>query len=106
MNSTNNFKNIEKSQNSYHITLQSVDLILQFVHHVIEFKNEDLIVLYPKIIIYTLHWTQFSNLHKQAMSILQTIIINVRSYDSHMDQALKCDIHENLEKSLNVSLNL
>lgn len=106
MESTNNFKHIEKSQNNYQITLQSVDLVLQFVHHVIQFKNEDLIILYPKIIMYILHWTQFSNLQKQAMSILQTIIINVRSYESCMDQSLKCDIHENLEKSLNVSLNL
>ncbi|XP_060862831.1 uncharacterized protein LOC132939589 isoform X2 [Metopolophium dirhodum] len=104
LESTNNFKHIEKSQNNYHITLQSVDLVLQFVHHVIQFKNEDLIILYPKIIMYILHWTQFSNLQKQAMSILQTIIINVRSYESYMDQTLKCDIHENLEKSLNVLL--
>ncbi|XP_003247737.1 uncharacterized protein LOC100576041 [Acyrthosiphon pisum] len=104
LESTNNFKHIEKSQNNYHITLQSVDLVLQFVHHVIQFKNEDLIILYPKIIMYILHWTQFSNLQKQAMSILQTIIINVRSYESYMDQTLKCDVHENLEKSLNVLL--
>lgn len=102
----NNFKHIEKSQNNYHITLQSVELILQFVHHIIQFKNEDLIIAYPKIIINILHWTQFSNLHEQAMLILQTIIINVRSFNSYIDQTLKCDIYENLEKTLNVSLNL
>jgi len=106
LESTNNFKHIEKSQNNYHFTLQSIDLVLQLVHHVIQFKNEDLIILYPKIIIYILHWTQFSYLHEQTMSILQTIIINIRSYNNHIDQTLKCDIYENLEKSLNVSLNL
>lgn len=101
LESTNNFKHIEKSQGNYHLTVQSVDLVLQFVHHVIQFKNEDLIILYPKIIIYILHWTQVPNLYEQAMSILQTIIINIRSYNSYIDQTLKCDIYENLEKSLN-----
>lgn len=100
----NDFKYIEKTHNNYYLILQSVDLLLQFVHHVIQFKNEDLIILYPKIIIYILHWTQFSNLHEQSMSILQTIIINVRSYNNYMDQTLQCDIYENLEKSLYVSL--
>ncbi|XP_060834763.1 uncharacterized protein LOC132917839 [Rhopalosiphum padi] len=100
----NDFKYIEKTHNNYYLILQSVDLLLQFVHHVIQFKNEDLIILYPKIIIYILHWTQFSNLHEQSMSILQTIIINVRSYNNYMDQTLQCDIYENLEKSLYVLL--
>lgn len=103
LESVNNFKNIEKTHDNYHIILQNVDLVLQFVHHIIQFKNEDLIILYPKIIIYILHWTQFSNLHEQSMSILQTIIINVRSYSAYMDQTLQCDIYENLEKSLYVS---
>lgn len=103
LESVNNFKNIEKTHDNYHIILQNVDLVLQFVHHIIQFKNEDLIILYPKIIIYILHWTQFSNLHEQSMSILQTIIINVRSYNAYMDQTLQCDIFENLEKSLYVS---
>lgn len=104
LESVNNFKNIEKTHDNYHIILQNVDLVLQFVHHIIQFKNEDLIILYPKIIIYILHWTQFSNLHEQSMSILQTIIINVRSYSAYMDQTLQCDIYENLEKSLYVLL--
>jgi len=104
LESMNNFKHIEKSHNNYHISLQCVDLVLQFVHHVIQFKNEDLIILYPTVITYVLHWTQILNLYEQAMSILQTIIINVRCYNSYMDQTLQYDIYENLEKSLNVSL--
>uniref|UniRef100_A0A2H8TVK4 Protein CIP2A n=1 Tax=Melanaphis sacchari TaxID=742174 RepID=A0A2H8TVK4_9HEMI len=104
LESMNNFKCIEKTHNNYHIILQSVDLLLQFIHHVVQFKNEDLIILYPKIIMYILHWTQFSNLHEQSISILQTITINVRSYNSYMDQTLQCDIYENLEKCLYVLL--
>lgn len=102
----NSFKDIDKSYNNYHTTLQSVNLILQFVHHIIQLKNEDFIILYPTIITQILHWTEFPDLHEQAMSILQTIIINVRCYNSFMDQDLQCVIYEKLAESLDVSLNL
>jgi len=98
----NNLKCIEKSHSNYEITFQSSGLVLKFIHHVIQLKNEDLFVLYPKIIIMYLHWTRSLDLHQKAMTILQTIIVNVRIYN-HMDKSLQHDIYEKLVESLNVS---
>lgn len=99
----NNFKHIEKSHSNYDITFQSVGLVLQFIHHIIQFKPEDFIILYPKIILHILHWAQLLDLQQQALSILQTIIMNVRIYNNSMDQNLQYDIFEKLIEILNVS---
>lgn len=79
---------------------------MKFVHRVIKLKNEDFIVLYPTIIEHILQWIQIPDLYQQVISILQTIVINVRIYSSCMDQNLQNDIHKQLEESLNVSKTL
>lgn len=99
----NNIKYIEKSHSNYDITFQSVGLVLQFIHHIIQFKHEDFIILYPKIILHILHWAQSFDLQPQALSILQTIIMNVRIYNNSMDQNLRCDVFEKLIDILKVS---
>jgi len=99
----NNLKNIEKSHSNYEITFQSSGLVLKFIHHVIQLKNEEFIILYPKIIINFLHWTRLFDLHQKSITILQTIIINLRIYNTYIDQCLQCDIYEKLVESLNVS---
>lgn len=100
-----NFKHIEKSNSNYDITVQSFGLVLQFIHHIIQLKQEDFIILYPKIIPHILHWVQAQsfNLQQQTWSILQTIIMNVRLYNNSMNQNLQCDISEKLIEILNVS---
>jgi len=92
-----------ESGNNNDITFDCVGVILKFVHYVIQLKNEDFIILYPIIITLILHWTQSLNIYKQVMSILQTIIINIRIYNSNIDQNLQYDIHEKLKETLNVS---
>lgn len=103
MESINNFKPTEKLLNNYDITLQNIVLILKLIHHLIQIKNEDFFIMYPTIITYFLQWIHYLGLYEQIMSILQTIIINVRSHNIYMDQSLQCDIYSNLEDSLNVS---
>jgi hypothetical protein len=106
METLNNFKHIEKtcnSQNNYDITLRSIGLILQFIHHTIKLRIEDFIIIYPNIIMNVLHWAQFLDIHEQALSILQTIIKNVRINNYYLDQDLQNDIFEKLAESLNVS---
>lgn len=105
METLNVFKNIEKTcnnQNNY-IILKSVGLVLQFIHHVIQLRIEEFIIIYPDIIINVLHWAQFLDIHEQALLILQTIIINVRINNYYLDQNLQNDIFEKLAESLNVS---
>lgn len=99
----NNLKHDEKLLNNYDITLQNVGLVLKFIHHLIQIKNEDLFIMYSTIITHILQWIQYLDLQEQVMSILQTIIINVRTNNVHLDQSLQCDIYRNLEESLNVS---
>lgn len=99
----NNYKHVEKLHSHHDITLQSIGLVLQFIHHVIKLKNESFNALYPNLINQTLHWAQFENLHQQAMLIFQTIIINLRINNSSIDQNLQRDIYEQLEESLDVS---
>lgn len=100
-----NFELVEKSHGYFDITLQSVGLVLEFINHVIKLKNESLKVLYPKIIKQISHWAQYVDLYQQSMLMLQTIIINVRNNNSSMDQNIECDLHKQLEESLNVSKN-
>lgn len=105
METMKNCKPIEKSCNShnnYDVTLKSVGLTLQFIHHVIQLKIEDFIIIYPNIIINVLHWAQFLDIHEQALSLLHTIIMNVR-INYYIDQNLQNDIFEKLAESLNVS---
>lgn len=99
----NNFKPSENLHNNYDTTLQNIVLILRFIHHLIQIKNEDFFIMYPTIITHLLQWIQYLDLHEQVMSIFQTLIINVRIHNIHMDQNLQCDINSNLEESLNVS---
>lgn len=100
----NTCKSNEKLNNNCDIAYQSFGLVLRFIQHVIQLKNDDCIVLYPKIIFHIFHWSQSLDLHHQSMLILQTIIINVRNYNSCLDQNLQCDILEKLEGSLDVSI--
>lgn len=94
----------EKLHNNCDISSQSFGLVLQFIQHVIQLKNTDCIVLYPKIIVHIFYWSQSLDLHRQSLLILQTIIINVRIYNSCLDQNLQCDINEKLIGSLDVSI--
>lgn len=103
LNVMSNLKHIEKSHSNYRITLQSTDLVLKFIHHVIQLKNEDLLVLYPKIIMNFLHWTRSLLFQQKAIAILQTIIINLRIYNNFMDQILQSNIYEKFVEILNVS---
>lgn len=99
----NNLIDAVKFHNNNDITFQCIEIILKFVNHVIGIKIENIIVLYPTIIVHILNWAQSSDLHQQIMSILQTIIINVRMYNNRLDQNLQHNIYEKLEESLNVS---
>lgn len=92
-----------KFHNNNDITFQCIEIILKFVNHVIGIKIEDIIVLYPTIIEYILNWVQSSDLYQQTISILQTIIINVRMYNNQLDQSLQDNIYDKLIESLNVS---
>lgn len=92
-----------KLHNTNDSTFQCIEIILKFVNHVIGMEIEDFIVLYPTIIVHTLNWAQSSDLYQETMSILQTIIINVRMYNNRLDQNLQQNIHDKLQESLNVS---
>lgn len=97
----NNIKQIEKSHCNYEITLQSVGLVLQLIHHIIQLK--DFFILYPQILSYIMEWFQFLELHEQLISLLYTIINILRIYNMNLDQNLQCNIHEKIEGSLDVS---
>lgn len=96
-----NMKQIEKPHNSCDITFQSVKLVLRFIHHITQFKNEGVIELYPQIIVYILHWAQYVDLFQQTMSILQTIFHNVRINNSYKAEHL--EFEDKLKECLNVS---
>lgn len=96
-------KSTEQLHDNYDNTLQNVVLILKFIHHLIQIKNENLFIMYPTIITHLLQWIQYLDLHEQVMLILQTLIINVRIHNIDMDQNLQCDINSNLKEILNVS---
>lgn len=98
-----NVKQIEKSHSNYEITLQSVGLVLKLIHHIIQLK--DFFILYPQIISHIMQWPQFLDLYEQSMSILHTIINNVRVHSLNMDQNLQCNIYKKIEYSLDVSRN-
>lgn len=97
----NNIKQIEKSHCNYEITLQSVGLVLQLIHHIIQLK--DFFILYPQILSYIMEWFQFLELHEQLISLLYTIINILRVYNMDLDQNLQCNIHEKIGGSLDVS---
>lgn len=95
-------KHIEKSHNNYEITIQSVGLVLQLLHHIIQIK--DLFIVYPQLISHIIQWAQFVELHGQSMSILQTIISTIlQIHSKSIDQKLQCNIYKKLEDSLDVS---
>lgn len=94
---------VVKSHNNNDITFQCIEIILKFVNHVIGIEIEDIVVLYPTIIVHILNWAQSSVLYQQTMLILQAVIINVRMYNNRLDQNLQHNIYDTLEESLNVS---
>lgn len=109
MEAINNCRNAKESNYpidnfiNHSSTIKSVGLVLQLIHHIIQLKVEDFIIIYPNIIISVLHWAKFLDIHEQPLSILQTIIMNVQINNYYMDQNLQNDIFEKLAESLNVS---
>lgn len=99
----NNDGLIEKFQINRDISCESIGLVLKFIHHIIQLKNEDLIMLYPEIIKQVLRWSELLDLHQPALTVLLTIVISVRTHSHSMDQNFETIIHSKLEECLNVS---
>lgn len=96
-------KNITYSHNNHDVTSQCIEIVLKFIDHIIQLNIEDFIILYPTIIVHIMNCAQSLDIFQQTMSILQTVIVNVRVYNNHMDHNLQCDIYIKLEECLNVS---
>lgn len=99
----NNDRLIEKLQINHDISCESIGLVFKLIHHIIKLKNEEFTILYPDIIKQVLRWSKLLDLHQPALTVLQTIVINVRTHSHCMDQNFEIIIHTILEECLNVS---